>query len=219
MKFDKTGELQENLDLMTTIRFIFQPKMRLIAPLIVFRGVSLSTQVGLFVNFWVSTINTDPVWSQETEDQKIERVVYTFVFLGIGSILGSSILGVIQDKFGHKYSISFILFTICWTLIGLLIQNERHVFDWSANLTMFGAGMIDNCLTSFLGVVLGFEFDSKIIPFGAKNFVENITLFVVLSSFSLFGIEGKGSFRIYFIMLFFIGVTTTTMLYYVKYKK
>jgi MFS family permease len=94
----------------------------------------------------VSTINNDPIAKLDTEDAKIEKVVYTFLFLGIGSILGSSILGLIMDKFGHKASISVLLFTVLWTFIGLIIQNERHVFDWTANVTMFGAGMVDNCL-------------------------------------------------------------------------
>ena len=79
--------------------------------------------------------------------------------------------------------------------------------------------MIDNCLTSFLGVVLGFEFESKIVPFGAKNFVENISLFVVLSCFYVFPIETKSEYRVYFIFLFSIGILTTSMLYLVKYKK
>ena len=81
--------------------------------------------------------------------------------------------------------------TVIWTLTGLIIQNEKHVFDWTSNVTMFGAGMVDNSLTSFLGVVLGFEFESKIVPFGAKNFVENISLFLVLSCFYIFPVETK----------------------------
>lgn len=174
--------------------------------------------MGLFINFWVSTVNSDPVWSQKTEDEKIERVVYTFVALGIGSICGSSLLGVIQDKYGHKTSITFIMVTVIWTMIGLIIQNEYHVFNWTCYITMFGAGMIDNSLTSFLGVVLGFEFESKIVPFGAKNFVENISLFVVLSSYYLFPLESKLEYRAYFIATLVIGIITVSMLYLVKYK-
>jgi hypothetical protein len=112
---------QANVDFITTIKFIGTPKMRLIIPFIIFKGVSLATEAGVLLNFWVSTVNSNLEWSQETEDQKIERMIYTFISLGIGSIFGSTLLGIIQDKFGHTASITLMITTLLCTISGFLI--------------------------------------------------------------------------------------------------
>ena len=55
---------------------------------------------------------------------------------------------------------------------------------------MFGLGMLDNSVVTLCNVILGFEFDSKIVPFGAKNFIENFTVFFIVGALSIFDIEG-----------------------------
>ena len=44
---------------------------------------------------------------------------------------------------------------------------------------MFVFGIVDSATTTFINVVLGFEFESKIVPFGAKNFTENISVSIM----------------------------------------
>ena len=73
----------------------------------------------------------------------------------------------------------------------LLIQNENQIFDWTAYLIMFGCGMIYNSEWSFLNVVLGFEFESQIVPFGAKYFIEGIIGFIVLCALALWDLQTK----------------------------
>ena len=47
-------------------------------------------------------------------------------------------------------------------------------------MSMFVFGIADSTSSTFNSIVLGFEFESKIVPFGAKNFSENLTVFVLL---------------------------------------
>lgn len=79
--------------------------------------------------------------------------------------------------------------------------------------------MIDNQSRSFLGVILGQEFDSKIIPFGAKNFIENSTIFLVLLSFYVFPIDSQSNYQTFFIVFLVLGFFSNFLLYFVKYNK
>ena len=45
---------------------------------------------------------------------------------------------------------------------------------------MFGMGMIDNSLSSFINTYLGKEIRAKSAQFAAKNFLENITMAIIL---------------------------------------
>jgi len=56
---------------------------------------------------------------------------------------------------------------------------------------MMGLGMIDNCCLSYITLVLGFEFESKITPFGTKNFLEGLSVFAVLCGISIFGVNNQ----------------------------
>jgi hypothetical protein len=56
---------------------------------------------------------------------------------------------------------------------------------------MFIFGIADSTVSTFNCIVLGFEFESKIIPFGAKNFSENISVFLVLLVLTLSPVETK----------------------------
>ena len=83
---------------------------------------------------------------------------------------------------------------------------------------MFGLGMLDNSIMTFDNIVLGFEFDSKIAPFGAKNFIENFTVFLVVGALSIFDIEGKASFRAFFIFFFVYALASTLLMFWFPYK-
>jgi len=69
---------------------------------------------------------------------------------------------------------------------------------WLASFTMGGLGAIDNCMTTYTTLLLGFEFDSKIVPFCTKNFVENITVFLVLSSLAIWPLTTITHYRTYY---------------------
>ena len=125
-----------------------------------------------------------------SEDTKIGMAVLTFLPLGLGSAIGPLIMGEIQDRFGNKFSIFFIISNILVTGSLLIYINELCVFDKiKANIFMFFFGCVDNCASSYICVALGFEFKSKIVPFGAKNFIENLSIFFIFLCFSIFQID------------------------------
>ena len=61
-------------------------------------------------------------------------------------VVGATLLGLIQDKFGHSSSICFILFLVLLFNVTLIIINEIQVFNGVAYFIMFGVGAIDNCI-------------------------------------------------------------------------
>jgi hypothetical protein len=83
---------------------------------------------------------------------------------------------------------------------------------------MFGIGMIENMSKALICVILGFEFESKITPFGANNFIENIMVFFVVGSLSFLGLHEKEHFRLYLIILMLFGIFSLSILYLVKFK-
>ena len=100
----------------------------------------------------------------------------------------------------------------------IIVLNEIHMFNNWAFFCMFGLGILENSLMAFINIVLGFEFESKIVPFGAKNFIENFTVFFIVGALSIFDIEGKGSFRAFFIFFFFWGLLSSLLMFHFPYK-
>lgn len=178
---------------------ILHPKMLHMTPFILCRGVCLAAQASVFVNFWVFVVGNSAEGKSMTEDSKIEQAMYTFISMGFGMIIGAFLLGLVQDKYGHRASLSMLLSEIVFFSTILLVVNENQTFDWTAHVIMFGMGIIDNTQLSFMNVVLGFEFESQILPFGAKNFIENIAVFAVIGALSLGDLDSIESYRTFFV--------------------
>ena len=66
---------------------------------------------------------------------------------------------------------------------------------------------------------MGFEFESKIIPFSAKNFIENFTVFFVVGALSIFDIEGKGSFRAFYVFFLVFALASTLLMFRFPFKE
>ena len=57
---------------------------------------------------------------------------------------------------------------------------------------MFGMGWLDNTVWCYLNMVLGFEFESKITPFGAKTMVEMLTVTIVAGFVAMWPLQTIG---------------------------
>ena len=66
----------------------------------------------------------------------------------------------------------------------LIIINENGVYDYKAYIVMFGLGMLDNAWKTYENVIVGFEFTSKLTPFGATMFYESFAVFVSVACMS-----------------------------------
>jgi len=74
---------------------------------------------------------------------------------------------------------------------------------------MFGLGCVDNCVLTYQTVLFGSEFKSKIVPFGTRFFIENLTVFLVLSILSVYPPETIGSYRAYYIFYLALSILST----------
>jgi predicted MFS family arabinose efflux permease len=91
--------------------------------------------------------------------------------LGVGEMLGGQIVGAIQDKVSNRAAIISEMIFLVSALTILLIFNENDYFTYrSAYLMCLTWGIQDSGLCNFLQCVLGFEFESKIIPFSVMKF-------------------------------------------------
>ena len=67
---------------------------------------------------------------------------------------------------------------------------------------------------------LGFEFDSKIIPFGAKGFIENLSTFLIIAAISVvWELKGKANYRAFYVFHFIFSLFSTLLLLKVRFRK
>ena len=124
------------------------------------RGMSVCLQATIIINMWPGMLD-----SSYSSDDQTEIGVYTLFVYGIGQTIAAPITGRLQDKFGHK---AILLLSLSLLLIFtpfIIIINEIHEFTWPIYLCMVGLGYLDNANCTFISIVCGFEFESKIIPF------------------------------------------------------
>jgi len=129
------------------------------------------------------------------------------------------LLGFLQDKYGHKASILLIISEVVIFFSLTIAINEEQLFNWTAYLIMFGLGCLDNSLKSYQNVIVGFEFESKLVPFGANFFFECFSSFLSIFVYSFNQCETKGEFRTYFIMKLVLGCLCAGSLFLVKFKQ
>ena len=190
---------------MAIFKLIVTKKMLMILPFIFQGAMNLAAMAAVYINFWTFLMGQHQDWMTETqkaewdsmedrdsdenkpkiEDWKNANALYTFITFGFGAIFAGFVLGFLQDRFGHKASICFLLVQYVVFYIIFLIQNESGVFNWTAHVTMFGMGMIFNSQITFRDVLIGFEFPSKIVAFGVKNVVENVAAFLMIGAVAL----------------------------------
>jgi hypothetical protein len=82
-----------------------------------------------------------------------------------------------------------LIYILVWTFISaalFVIQNELQYFHlWLAYFTMFGFGVLDNCVNVYGSIVFGFEFDSKIMAAAARNFLWAFVTAISLGGLSI----------------------------------
>ena len=197
-----------------------------LVPLLVFRGMNLACQASVFIGFWVLLItNTEDQNGSkpnQSEDEKIAIAMKTYVTLGFGMAFGPQLMGILLDKYGHRASIIYIL--SCTILIGILLilQNELQHFNYLlANLTMFGLGLVENCLDSYITIVSGAEFESKIDASAARHFIGSGAIFIFLASLAIWPLETKADYRPFYIFFLLIGILSQIQILRIchKFKK
>ena len=83
----------------------------------------------------------------------------------VGGVFGGILIGNIRDRFGNRAAVLSEIALTLPPLIIIIIFNEHNKWNYSAYLLCLLWGMLDSGLNMFIYCVLGFEFDSKSVPF------------------------------------------------------
>ena len=89
-------------------------------------------------------------------------------------------VGFVIDRWRQKAGVLFCMITtaIAYGLVFAWISIWE--FGVLSFFVTFVWGVQDSCFCNFLNCILGFEFDSKIIPFSIFKFVQSLFVFVFL---------------------------------------
>ncbi|CDW76468.1 major facilitator superfamily protein [Stylonychia lemnae] len=198
-------------DIRQTVKLMFSRKMVLVIPLIVWSAMSLAAQSGCFVVMMNTTMKEDyPLWS---DSKKLEYSLFAMVPLGLGEVMGGFAHGFVADRYGQRAGVLYLMaitavsFAISFAYIGIWSFSVLTFF------VTFAWGIQDSGLNNLLNCVLGFEFESNIIPFSILKFLQSLAnfIFLVIESF----LNEKIDFLIYFIAIgIFCYFSLTIMLFF-----
>jgi len=88
-----------------TFRMLISGRMLYVIPLIIWSGLSMAFFAGIFIPLMTrsmkNSLDINP--DLDTDDNRSVAALLTFIFLGIGEILGGILfIGPIRDKFGNR---------------------------------------------------------------------------------------------------------------------
>ena len=125
---------------------------------------------------------------------------------GVGQLIGSPLVGLVNDKFGGGQSVArTLLFVHFASYLVIIVFNEIHVFGILAFVVTFLCGVSNAALQTQVNIVCGFEFKTNVEPYAIYRLFSSLTI-----SFALVGesyITSKTGYR-----YFFIGCMIVTML-------
>ncbi len=148
----------------------------MIIPLILWTGISQATYSGCFVPMINSGMN-DKDWSA---NRKLSMSLYAMIPLGASEILGSLLHGRILDRHGNKAGVMWCMATLVGALVLVFVYLNIFEFGVVAFVMTFMWGLHDSALSNQANCILGFEFESKILPFAIYKFVQSFCTFIFL---------------------------------------
>ena len=194
------------------------PKMRFMLPLIIFQGILVSSSSSLYLNLWTFILKTNPDEAL-SDKQVLAMSMNTFVSYASGQILGSQMVGQLIDKAGYKNAIVFLLLTVALSNGVLLWQILATQFNALSFVCMFGLGVADHGNFTFENTILGFEFESKITPFGFKLLVENLVIFVAVAVLSQASLKTNAVYLGFFSIQVAWGVVAYILMLWFPFKQ
>jgi len=165
-------------DIKETAALMVSGRMLQIMPLIIWSAWSLNFFAAVFIILMVRCMkqshpdckilpDAPDCWD---DDKRNETALFAMTLLGAGEILGGTIIGWVRDKTGNRIA---IISEILLLLIGfafVIVLNAQNKFGPFAYVMTFMWGIQDSGLNCLINCILGFEFDSKIAPFGVYKF-------------------------------------------------
>ena len=91
---------------------------------------------------------------------------------------GVGVIGPIRDKLGNRVAICALLVLTSAGLATVYVFNQQNKYGFSAYLMCFLWGLQDAGVNCLMNCILGFEFESKSIPFSVFKFVQSLGIFI-----------------------------------------
>jgi len=134
----------------------------------IFTGVSIAFQT-IIPSIALEQISNDPYYHFYTKSQKDSFSLIVMVCFGFGEIIGGFFTGYILKKFGHKKTtlVQAVIVFITFLLVVLSVATSKVGYLIFMMSILFGA--MDAGINIHLFNILGFEFESKVLPFAVYN--------------------------------------------------
>lgn len=98
--------------------------------------------------------------------------------LGVGEMIGGYFVGQLRDNFGNSIAIITQLILTSLAVLSVLTFNRLDHFSLVLAYTMcFLWGLQDSGINCILRSILGFEFESNLLPFSVFSVSHSLTVF------------------------------------------
>lgn len=140
--------------------------------------------------------------------------------LGLGEIFGGQFIGLVKDKVNKRFALFLQILLTVAAFAFVFIVNEKDIYDYMSFIMAFVWGLMDSGLNAIIRSMLGFEFESKIVPFSVFNFLQALFIFAAQL------IEGQvttaddeiATLRLYLIIVAAIAFISYVIMLFFKYK-
>jgi MFS family permease len=173
-----------------------EPRMMLVYGVIVAGALQTSFR-GQLMPFISHTIETTDVQVQ------FRYASLASAMFGVGQLIGSPLVGYVNDKLGGGRSVARVLLVIHLTAyLVTIIFNEIHSFGPLAYLVTLLCGMQDAALQTQVTIICGFEFKTNVEPFAIYRLLGSLVISAVMAGQAF--IATKEAYRYFFIISFLI---------------
>jgi MFS family permease len=152
-------------------------RMLHITPMIIWTAISSSIYGSIIISLMTRAMVSNPKFDTQNHN---EEALLAMVMLGIGMILGGWITGGIRDRLGNRICVLTCITFMIIAMTALIWFNENNFFTFLTSYSMcLLFGIQDSGIQCFVNCILGFEFESKILPFSVYRFTQSLFTFVI----------------------------------------
>ena len=187
---------------------LWNKRLAALYPLMGAAAINIAIYSSVFVRMLVDTMDDITKWD---DAEKTSNALLCMLGLGAGEIIGSLVFGKVTDKLPFKTII--VINTITLTVGYGCLFLYGAVYDFSFYLGVlltFAWGVQDSGMNCLLNSVLGFQFESKTIPFSVYKFLQSLLIFVFICI--EVATKSQKSYLIYFFICYAVSMVAWLIL-------
>lgn len=144
-------------DIYETAKLMVSSRMLKIVPFIMWTAISCAIYAGVFVPLMTDTMSTNLKTQDWSDQTKQKNSLLALVGLGLGEIMGSLVLGQIQDRFSNRITVLTCLMLSSISVGTAILYVRVYYFTlWFAVLMCFAWGFQDGGMNCYISCILGF---------------------------------------------------------------